>query len=52
MSGMLGRLFCNDYVDFLTGMKTEDRNSANTPKARIAVLGMVNVGKSGELNNM
>ncbi|XP_054283641.1 ras-like protein family member 11B isoform X1 [Macrosteles quadrilineatus] len=28
------------------GMKTEDRNSANLPKVRIAVLGRINVGKS------
>ncbi|KAG8275894.1 hypothetical protein J6590_076200 [Homalodisca vitripennis] len=29
-----------------TRMKTEERNSANLPRVRIAVLGMINVGKS------
>lgn len=29
-------------------MKTEERNSANPSRVRIAVLGMINVGKSGK----
>ena len=32
-------------------MKTEEKNSANLTKVRIAVLGMISVGKSGKFQS-